>query len=622
MADPTVQLRLSIEGENRAGAAIRQAEAQADSLGKRMSAVADRSGDVERGFIGIKDIASALGPEAQRIADVAGGLEGLGKGLGALFGPVGIAIGLAAGAAALLYQHIEDGEEKAAQAAVDRIDALKETPVLLAKELGLRTDVLQRAREQVSAEQARTQHAQLLQQAGDALKALKEAEKAQDDELIAKAEVKLAKAKKQVDAMASQLRIAQRLALVEAQRGAEQARRDVERAAEDAEIARISDTRGRITAETDATLQRLADAERRLHAQRKAQSDAEATATQRMRTGTVEQRRLAAESLRQTTEATKTIEIDVIAQQSKLSELRRQSDAEDEQRQQRRSQRAQAQTAARQRAEQARAKAEQDSDRVSKEIADQLLERGARYVRQLQKEIEWQNAKDAAFAKSQQDLRDATIEAEADPAKRAELEYLERRRQLMQQLVAVQLDTTREARTAAAEQGAIQLRLAALDARRVEAAKQRAQEERDAKVDAAFGVAGAVVQAMGVTNAAEKAQAAFRSGLAVAEGLYAVTQKGIAGVPQLLTGLASAAQFALASGQSAPSVPAAASAFGGGTGGGQTPRSLAPVGMGGGGPVTINVTGAVIGTPQQVGMQVQKAAKSLKGTGYGAKAGA
>lgn len=99
MADPTVQLRLSIEGQNKAGNAIKQAEDQAAALGKRMSAVAERSGDVERGFLGLKDIAATLSPQAQIIADVAGGLEGMVKGLGGLLGPVGMAIGVVAAAA-------------------------------------------------------------------------------------------------------------------------------------------------------------------------------------------------------------------------------------------------------------------------------------------------------------------------------------------------------------------------------------------------------------------------------------------------------------------------------------------------------------------------------------------
>ena len=120
---------------------------------------------------------------------------------------------------------------------------------------------------------------------------------------------------------------------------------------------------------------------------------------------------------------------------------------------------------------------------------------------------------------------------------------------------------------------------------------------------------------MSIVEGAELAAAGVKATLAVAEGLYAVAKSGPAGIPQLIAGIAAAAQFAIAAGTSAPQIPSG----GGGGGGGQ---SMAPAATADNRPITINVQGAIIGTPQQVGQNVNKALKSLKGTGYTVKAGA
>ena len=622
MADPTVQLRLSIEGQNKAGAAIKQAEDQAAALGKRMSAVAERSGDVERGFLGLKDIAATLSPQAQVIADVAGGLEGLVKGMGGLFGPIGMAIGVVAAAAAGVYALVTAHEKELALVRAKNLQLLSEQPRYVLQHYGISKDLLGTEKQTYEVAKLR---AELTQQANAtlALEVKLKQDLAEGNKAEASAgAVRLAQAKDRLAVLAEDLRFAQTLAASDALRAAAATRNEVALQLESQRIAQIADTRVRLAEQERVARRQMLQTEAELAKVRMEAVKADVDAQVAIATGDAKAQEAAAARIAKASERVKALVGQQVSAEQSLASIAAQRDADDQQRQQKRQQQTQAAIAARQRAEQARAKAEQESDRVSKELADQLLERGTRRLRQLQQEIEWQKAKDSAYATAQQNLRDAQIDAETDPAKRAELEYLDKRRKLMQELIAIQLDTTREARTAAAEQAAIQLRLLAIETQEKDRIKQGEKEKRDAKISAAFSVADATVDAMGKIGLAERAQAGGRAILAVAEGLYAVTRQGVAGVPQLLTGLASAAQFALASGQSAPAVPAAASAFGGGAGTGPQPRSLAPSGMGGGGPVTINVTGAVIGTPQQVGMHVQKAAKSLKGTGFPAKAGA
>jgi hypothetical protein len=163
---------------------------------------------------------------------------------------------------------------------------------------------------------------------------------------------------------------------------------------------------------------------------------------------------------------------------------------------------------------------------------------------------------------------------------------------------------------------ALLTRLDTLERKRVTEQAERKQQQADEQIALGFQVADAAVGALSIVEGAELAAAGVKATLAVAEGLYAVAKSGPAGIPQLIAGIAAAAQFAIAAGTSAPQIP---SGGGGGGGGGQ---SMAPAGTADSRPIIINVQGAIIGTPQQVGQNVNKALKSLKGTGYTVKAGA
>lgn len=619
MSDATVKLILSLHGENKAGAALAQAEKQAQSLGSRMSAVAEKSGDVERGFLGLKDIAANLSPQAQVIADVAGGLEGMVKGLGGLFGPIGAGIGLVAAAAAGVYAMVKANEQEVADKRAKYLDSLAEAPKYALAHLKLSQDLLATEKSNFDLAKAR---AELGKAATDAVKLeaqltrdLADGKKAE----VAAGRIALAQARDRVALAAQEVRDAQQVALYRARDHAATIANEIALQVEAQRIAAISDTRLRLAEQERVARRSMLAIEAELATVRAEAVKAEVDAQIAIATGDLKRQEQAAERITKYANKVKELVGKQIAAQNELRSVEQSREQDAAQRQEKRQQRAAAAAAARQKAEQERARNEQESDRVSKEMADQLVERAQRYIRQIKTEIEWQRKRDEAYKQSQSDLAQAQIDAESDPAKRAELEYLEKRRVLKEQLITVEKDLRLEERTKANQEAALKLKMKTLDQQEAKRIEQEEKEKRDAKIQSAFAVADATISALGMVQGAEKVAAGMYQVLAIAKGLYAVTEKNVGGIPQLIAGMASAAQFALVSGQSAPSVPS----IGGLTDGANQPQSLAPSGgMGGGGPVTINVQGAVIGTPQQVGMQVQKAAKSLKSTGYAAKAGA
>lgn len=616
MADPSVKVTLRLEGENKAGKAIKEAEDQASQLAKRLTAVADKSGDGERALLGVKDILGSMGGPAQELADWAGGFEGIVKGIG---GPLSIAV---AGAAALaagfykLYQMSKEAEKARIDALVKEHESQLQNKSVLAEKLGLERDALQASKERLTAEQARSQldevAAQYAKESAERVRAIA----SDDKERVVTADALLSRLQQQALSLAAQEQFARRIAETEKVRAALQQAGTEAAELERQRIERIADVPDRL-----AKLESLRqERERKLAADRArlreqeaagmgwlvqkyrdasgAVVDANAEETRKIEEFTREKTRLAREEM--------AIEDELI----RIAKAGEQYANERAAERQKRSAAYKAQLAERERRE-------KESDRVSKEIADRFVADIGRRIAAIKQEREFAAARDKAYADAQQEVRDAQIAAVQDPARRAEMQYLEDRRKLLEQLRQVQQDGTREARTAAAQQLAITTRIATLEAEHIRQVAEARAQARDAAVTQAGQIADATINALGMVDGAQKAAAATKAVLAVAEGLYAVATQGVAGIPQLIAGIAAGAQFALASGSSAPQVPS-----GVGAGGGQqAPRDLGPR-MEPQRNVTINVTGAVIGTPQQVGMQVSKAAKSLQGTGYPAKAGA
>lgn len=143
-----------------------------------------------------------------------------------------------------------------------------------------------------------------------------------------------------------------------------------------------------------------------------------------------------------------------------------------------------------------------------------------------------------------------------------------------------------------------------------------AQQARVQNIQTAMDSAAAGIQALDDLGAAMIAVAALRAAYAVAVGIMAVAEKGYAGIPQLIAGLAAAAQFAAIAGRSPPSAGSAGAA-------GASGSSAAPAGQStsssassapAAGPTVINLFG-VSNTKAELGHALAKAKRAAAGTG-------
>lgn len=132
-----VETKIVISGENNATEAVRSAREGIDGL-------AESSGDSERALIGIKDLlGDAFEGPLQRLADVAGGLEAVIKGLPGPLGVVAAGVAVVGVGAALLYKHVVETDAKvrelgdsATQSLADSLDSSVDAAIRLQQALG------------------------------------------------------------------------------------------------------------------------------------------------------------------------------------------------------------------------------------------------------------------------------------------------------------------------------------------------------------------------------------------------------------------------------------------------------------------------------------------------------
>lgn len=613
MADAVVVSKIVFEGENRAGKAIKEAEEQAGKLGQSLKGAADKSGDLERGVLGLRDIVGGVGGPLGDVADKFGGIEGVLKGLPGMLGPIALAAAAVAAGVSYYYAQAEENRKKALQAQQAELELIGQSTSELAKRAGLDASLVVAAEQRLTVEQAQAKVAQDLSAANSAQIALLKAMEGQDQVAIANARTLLGLKQQQVQVSGYLVEEASRSQIAAAQTKAAQLDAILIAQREELEISRIADTRQRTDEQAIRLRKQLLETEHQLNSAAAERVRLQISLSVMTTRGvSVAERAKVAKQLddatnRQLAAANKQIDLE-----NKLIGIKKEADADAANRANKRMQQVAKAAAMQQKAEQERQRQMQETDRVSKELADKALARINAYGRELAMQIKWEKEAAASLAESYTLLEDARIDA-ASPEERQQLEYLRERKRLTQELVGVQRDMTRGAQDAANRQAALLMRLDTLDKKKNAEQQARAQKQADERINLGFQIADSAVSALAMVEGAELAAAGVKATLAVAEGLYAVAKSGPAGIPQLIAGIAAAAQFALAAGSSAPSVPTM------GGGGGQ---SLAPQSTADTRPITINVQGAIIGTPQQVGQSITKAVKSLKGTGYTAKAGA
>ena len=106
-------------------------------------AIGERAGNMERGFMGLKDVIGGIaeGPLAA-VADRMGGIEAIVKGFGPGMGAVGLAIGAAAMGASLLYEQLEKARKAGIQYQIDELSKAQADKALLAERYGLTREML------------------------------------------------------------------------------------------------------------------------------------------------------------------------------------------------------------------------------------------------------------------------------------------------------------------------------------------------------------------------------------------------------------------------------------------------------------------------------------------------
>lgn len=145
-----VRSTIVIEGQDQFSAVFgkleRNAKSAADSMGgigSKSGDVAEKAGDLERGFIGLKDIIGGIGEgPLAAVADRMGGIEAVLKGFGPGMGAVGLAIGAAAMGAGLLYERLEAARKAGIQSQIDELSKAQADKELLAQRYGLTREML------------------------------------------------------------------------------------------------------------------------------------------------------------------------------------------------------------------------------------------------------------------------------------------------------------------------------------------------------------------------------------------------------------------------------------------------------------------------------------------------
>jgi len=100
-----VETKISISGENKAKEAVHEAR-------EGLKGMAESSGDLEKGLLGVRDLVGQLPGPVQKIADVFGGAEKILQVIPGPIGMIGAGLTVAAAAGYLLYKHLSETEAK------------------------------------------------------------------------------------------------------------------------------------------------------------------------------------------------------------------------------------------------------------------------------------------------------------------------------------------------------------------------------------------------------------------------------------------------------------------------------------------------------------------------------
>ena len=259
MAVGRVEQIISLRGENNTQKAISEAKAGISSLGEASHTVAERSGDLERGFRGVKDIIGNLGgTNLAPFIDGLGGVEAIIKGFGPALNPLTIGLAAAGTAAYLVYQNVEKARVAALNAQIKDLEITKESVEQTAKKLGLSNELLGVGRELQTTESIQNEARDTASKLIEAQIELKKAEVEKDKEKIALQTEEISRLKDIIVQEDIRLQIQRQMDKEYDAFKAKQERGRREQAAEEDRINGIMNFRDRINARAEHHSERLA----------------------------------------------------------------------------------------------------------------------------------------------------------------------------------------------------------------------------------------------------------------------------------------------------------------------------------------------------------------------------
>lgn len=598
---------------------------------------AEKSGDMEKGVKGVKDILGALGAgPLTEIADKFGGIEAIIKGFGPTLGPVALALAAAGAAAGYLYQQTEEARKKAIDNEIAQINLAKTNQELLAARYVKNVDILGVEKEIATSKDAQAKVMALLGQMAEAEVALKTAQKDKDDEAEKSALRKLATLREQVKEGLIQIKDLQSKEERDKTAEARSLRYQAEQLSKQREIDNMMDVRARRTAQNvqlQAEINKLEERRIQLQSQAVGTGDKALAAAKELLDVT---KRLFAALDKQKADLKAQDKEDQDARAKRLADAEKYRAKLEEIRKARRQAEQDSLTAraamatdprvkqqlefnaqfAKFEAERADIEKKYAKDKITLRMALQALDDKALATEAQRLAAEKAKADQAKLANAQAQadamakLRQAEIEQTADPAQKYALQVLDLQAQKERELDQIRANNALSEQTRQLQMAAV---IETIDARKI--AMQNAEAERRKKEDAdqmtgAISVANTIIGALEQEGASRREIAALRAAIEVAE-VYA----SFPNIPAMISHGIAAALYAKAALTATPTATGGQSAASGAIAQASGTTMSGATGTGGNVQIVLS-RGFVVGTPAQVGKAVAGALGAAKGTGF------
>lgn len=267
MAAGTIQQIITLKGQDEATSTVNSVKKSLKDLGSASEQVAEKAGDAERGFRGVKDIVGDIaGKDAQRLLDVFGGVESVLKGFGPALGPIGLGLAAAGAAAVYLYEKAEEARKAVIDARIQELEAAKETRDQTAAILNINSEILGVKYQRLTVEQQEAENARIASKLLDNEIKQQEAIRDEQTEQLATLRQQNAQYRSLLAQGAALLAQAKLIADRQAAGQAVVVRQTTERLEQEAAVNLILNDRDRLNARAALRAERLAEVNQKLSA--------------------------------------------------------------------------------------------------------------------------------------------------------------------------------------------------------------------------------------------------------------------------------------------------------------------------------------------------------------------